>query len=379
MGEYHSPLGGSVAHRFINCPGSIVLSGNEDRGSNLAADTGTVAHALAAKCLVEDRDAWEFIGVLVETDYQIEVDKDMADGVQVYLDYIRQNYHPGPWRVEERFHLPELHKHFAGTADFVAWNDGHLIVLDYKNGSGIVVEAVDNPQLLYYAAGAAEQLDLWGKITKVTVGIVQPNAPHALGPVRTWEVDPVKLASWLSFELLPAMHKAETSEETNSGPWCSFCPCLTKQCPALMEGMAELEELLMLSEKKGAEPLTTEQTARVLDLFEVFKKQHSAVMRSALARSNKGAKIPGWKNVTGRGNRVFKEGAPIEEKFGSEAFAPRKLKTPAQIEKLPKGKEFVSEWAIASETGNKLVPASDSRSAEGPAQKSMFQPIEGGQ
>ena len=127
----------------------------------------------------------------------------------------------------------------------------------------------------------------------------------------------------------------------------------------------------------GAASLTPEQTARVLDLYEVFKKQHSAVMKSALARAEKGNDIPGWKIVKGYGNRVFKTGAPLEEEFGDDAFVDPKPKSPAQIEKLPKGKAFTTKWAHAPETSNKLVPIKDSRRAQGPAQKSMFKPTGG--
>ena len=372
--EYHSPLGGSVAHRFMACPGSITLGAGADRESSIHADTGTVAHELAAVCLKSERDAWEFIGRVVETEYSITVDKDMADAVQVYLDYIREKHgeHEHAF-IEELFCLPDLHPDFAGTADFVAVADGSVHIIDYKHGVGNVVEARNNPQLMYYAAGTLEQLSMWSETKLVYMTIVQPRASHAFGPIRHWVVSVEKLHTWLFEELLPAMYATSYDHSTNAGAWCTFCPCLVRQCPALASVDTELEELMAIPLNE----LTPEQIGRILELGVIFKKQHAAVQKAALAKAEKGVAIPGYKLARKHGYRVWRDGAPVEEEFGSEAYN-RKLKSPAQIQNLPQGKAFVTRWAHAPETGHGLVPEGDSRPAQGPAQKSMFQPVNKG-
>ena len=374
MAEYHSPLGGSVAHRFMACPGSIALGAGADRESSIHADTGTVAHELAATCLHLNCDAWEYIGRFVDAEYKITVDKDMADAVQVYLDYIRWE-HGGDEHtfVEEFFHLPKLHQDFAGTADFAVVWDKKLRIVDYKHGVGHVVEARHNPQLMYYAAGTLEKLNMWPEVEEVHMTIVQPRASHAFGPIRHDVIPVAELHEWLFEELLPAMHATSYDHSTRAGDWCSFCPCLTRQCPALANVDTELEELMGIP----LEELTPEQLGRILDLGVVFKKQHSAVQRAALARAEKGTDIPGYKLVKKYGHRVWSEGAPVEEEFGADAHE-KKLRTPAQIQKLPKGKAFTTRWAHAPETGNGLVQEKDSRPAQGPAQKSMFKPVNKG-
>lgn len=41
-----------------------------------------------------------------------------------------------------------------GTADCLMIGSGRIDVVDYKNGSGVVVEAENNPQMMLYAWGA---------------------------------------------------------------------------------------------------------------------------------------------------------------------------------------------------------------------------------
>ena len=358
------------------------MAAGVDRESSIYADAGTVAHTLASHCLNNDDDAWEYIGAKVDAEYEIVVDKDMADAVQIYLSYIRTKYpDQEKWWVEKRFHRPNIHPLFMGIADFatVVERDGKTVlpVVDYKNGAGVVVETRNNPQLMYYAAGAVDELGLWDQVDQIEMTIVQPNAAHAFGPVRSWTIDTEELHGWLHKNLVPAMHEAEKSQATKTGSWCRFCPALSRKCAALMTAFEEMEKLMAKAQKNGAAALTAKETARILDLGEVFKMQYKAVQSAALARAEKGTNIPGWKIVKAYGNRVFKTGAEAAavKLFGIKAYPEPKLLTPAQIEKLPKGEAFARRWAHAADTGHKLVQAGDARSEQGPKQKSMFKPV----
>ena len=367
----------------MQCPGSITLAAGADRESSIYADIGTVAHTLAAHCLLHDEDAWEYMGVEVDTEYKIEVDKEMADAVQVYLNYIRSTPLIGPdheFYVEHQFHRPEIHPLFMGIGDYVHIDrdESLLTGIDYKNGAGVVVEARGNVQLRYYAAGILDELDLWNDIERIKMVVVQPNAHHAFGPVRSDEITTDELWEWLEKKLVPAMNRAEKSKATKTGSWCTFCPMLGRKCPALWKDFEEMEKLVTKAAEKGAAALTAKEMARVLDLEGNFKKQLKAVQIASLARAEKGTKIPGWKIVKAFGNRVWKDGAEKAalKKFKEKALTDPKLLTPAQLSKLPGGEKFATQGAHAPDTGHKLVPASDARAAQGPAQKSMFQPVE---
>ena len=87
----HSPLGASGNYRWLKCLGSINLIkklGLKDVPNEYSAQ-GTVAHEIAAVCLQDDRQPWEFAGETRTQDgFEIEVDQEMVEGIQLYIDLI---------------------------------------------------------------------------------------------------------------------------------------------------------------------------------------------------------------------------------------------------------------------------------------------------
>ena len=83
----HSPLGFSGAERYMNCPGSVALIASlppeAGEGDPEYRARGTAAHAAAAWCLREGRDAWEASGQAWEG---VKLDADDLEAIQVYLD-----------------------------------------------------------------------------------------------------------------------------------------------------------------------------------------------------------------------------------------------------------------------------------------------------
>jgi hypothetical protein len=384
----HSPLGASGAARWMICSGSVALTyGIQDEESEYAAE-GTAAHTLGETCLFKGTDAWESIGTLVgpgdedgpDMSKCWEVGKDMADAVQVYLDYVHATF---PERnqsnsfVERKFHCPTVHPLFYGQSDFTHINEHERIldVIDYKHGAGIVVEAKENPQLMYYAVGMLEDLDLWRKIDMVNITIAQPRGFHFDGPIRSWSITTADLETWLDDVLLPAMDLALTSRDTKSGEHCRFCPARGRACPQLIDDMNELEELMMTTEAKGgAKALTNVQLGRFLTLFDVAKIIHKAALKSTFVRLEKGGKVPGRKLANSRTNREWKGGAEdaLKEKFGAEALTEPKLKTPAVIDAMAEGAALTARWAFKPQGKQTVVAESDSRVAVEKDTKSLF-------
>ena len=384
--EGHSPLGGSGASRWMKCPGSVSHSrGIIDEESDHAA-VGTAAHALAEHCLRFNLEAWSSIGVAMPNG--VKVDKPMADAVQMYLDFVRREFgstigSPNAY-IEHRFYCPSVHKLFFGATDF-AYVDGakrELVVIDYKNGAGIVVEAKRNPQGMYYAVGMLEDLGLWHAVDTVRIIIVQPNGFHHDGPIREWTVSTDDLDAWLSDELVPAMKLTEVSRETVSGEHCRFCPARSHACPALVEDMNELEDLMTVvaSKEKGVEELTNGQVERLLELYERATIVVKAAKLTAFNRLQNGATFVKWKLGNARVNREWKEEAEKEllAEFGEDAYEPKTLKSPAKIEALPKGKTFTARWAYKPEAGLALIRSDDARPAVNRDTKSLFTPVKKG-
>jgi len=384
----HSPLGASGASRWMKCPGSVPLSvGIEDEEDDTFSAPGTAAHALAEICLTQSKDAWELIGRgEVVLNQGIPVDAEMANAVQVYLDAVRKahsNRNQGNSWVERSFHCPTIHPLFYGTADFIYYDEAGktLHVWDYKHGAGIIVEVPRNVQTMYYACGALEDLQLWPKVDRVVLRIAQPRGFHWDGPVRDWEISTDDLQAWLEDELIPAMRKAEVSRDTIAGDHCRFCPVRAHACPAILETFDKLEAMVDLTnEKGGADKLSNEQVARLLNLFDVAKIAAKAAENTAFARLSAGHVVPGRKLAAKRANREWKPGAEkaVKIKFGKQAFTEPALKSPAQIDELPEGEKITARWAAKPDTGLTVVKDSDARPAINREVKSLFKPVKKG-
>jgi len=373
-------MGGSRAECFITCPGSVSLGrGLPDPQSDFAAE-GTKAHELAAACLKDGSDAWLCLSE------EKGVSKDMTDAVQVYLDDIRRwDDQPGQAWIEEGFNIPELHEHFRGTVDFAKLVDIEsgpaLRLWDYKHGVGITVEVEDNAQLKYYGVGFMLKIkkELGISVGKVFFTIVQPRAFHPGGPVRSVVYTAEELFSWAEDTLLPAMRKAETSTETVSGEHCRFCPVRFRKCPALEKNLEEAGIKTYFQDEgdmSKIESLSNERVGYYLDLVDKIKIVSKAMETLAYQRLQAGQKIPGRKLVNGKADRLWKDGAEevLSEKFKAQAFQERKLLSPAQVEKLPGGKELAAEYAFKPPAKLTMVAEADKRPAISMDTKSLFTP-----
>lgn len=344
----HSPLGASSAERWLNCPGSVTLiaalrssPGYEEADPDYRSD-GTQAHALAAHCLERDIDAWEADA----TEFP-EMTADMMGAVQDYLTFVREL--PGPREIEVRVHLPEFHPQFFGTLDCVVFgDDGALHIVDYKHGVGVVVDAEDNPQLKYYGFGKVglDGLGRWRNDTPVKLTIVQPRAFHPDGPIRTWETTVGAIRKWAEEELRPAMDATKDLDYLALGQWCRFCPAKLV-CPAY-EGLAR-------KAVQGSSPITYAEAQQLKMLVKAVEEQTFQQLMN-------NEPVEGAKLVAKRADRTWKENAPVAGTFSDDAWE-RKLKSPAQIEKLPGGKHFVSEYAFRPDTGYTVALIDDKRGA----------------
>lgn len=383
----HSPLGASGASRWLACPGSPSLCEEaETEESSFAAREGTVAHDVAERALREDRDTWEFVG---EINDDIKVTAEMAVATDLFVRSIREE-HPHLANdnhfIEQKFHCPEIHELFYGTADFVYLDaeTGTVHIWDYKHGIGVVVEATDNNQLKYYAAGVLEELGLWkarsfGNYTRIVLHLVQPRAFHKDGPIRVWETTRRELSRWVSDVLVPGMDRAQDSDELNPGDHCRFCQA-RGMCPALDEVQEKTEALSAELDEAKPHEITHEKIGAFLDGFKLMKMRAKRLESQAFHRLNTGrVKIPGFKLVEGDAHRKWKDEAAAKKalvaEYGDKAFVPRKLKSPAQIEEMPKGKSFTTRFAHKPKGSLTVVESSDPRPEVSKDTKSGFETV----
>lgn len=358
----HSILGASGASRWMKCPGSVALTkalgGKEDDETEYSVE-GDAAHAVAAEALRTQVDAWELSG---RTFHNTVVDRGMVDNVQTYISECnRLDAGGGRW-VEHRI-TSRLHAELYGTLDFAALSavGAVLAIRDLKYGVGIVVEVKDNPQLKYYAFGLLQSSDLFEGVRYVDIGIVQPRAPHAGGPVRTQQYRAEEIHEWGHDVLIPAMHRAEMDSELDPGEHCRFCPARFV-CPVL-QGLFQAAATTPPTSVRHLSDTMLGLAYKATTPVRIFVK---AVEAEAFRRLERGGTVPGLKLVDKRADRVYRDGAEaaFRKQFGNEAYAPLALKSPAQMEKtIPGAAPMVKKWAYTPKTGRTVAPAGDSRVA----------------
>lgn len=375
----HSPLGASSAERWMNCPGSVSLLRELKLPESDEPDyrrEGTAMHQAASHCLEYIKDTWEITG---ETFYDTVIDAEMAQAIQVYLDCVRptmrEDDYVKHW-VEFALSHPE-HPMFYGTVDLGVLLKSRLDVTDLKGGVGIIVEPDDNPQLKYYAYLLIVKLEEKGGLPDefpVKLRIVQPRAFHQGGCIREWDTTVGEIKEWVKSYLMPAMARAEFDLTLDPGPWCRFCAAKLV-CPML----TSLFRAAAIYDPKEVVNLNGASIGRAYQFVQAVKFYIKALEEEAARRLNAGEDVPGTKLVPKKSNRVFVAKAaatddedapevPIEQalvaRFGDAAWEERKMRSPAEIEKLgPKGKEFVKGHAYQPNTGETVALLDDPRPA----------------
>lgn len=379
----HAVLGASKASRWMACPGSIRLEdGLPDFKSEHAA-IGTAAHEVAEMALQRGLPASFWEGEEVEG---VLVTEEMADAVQVYVDYVRSAKGTGWLRLEEQVSLELLNppSPMFGTTDAVIWNPATevLHVVDYKHGQGVPVDAQGNPQLAYYALGTVLGLSVVPK--EIVMTVVQPRAVHHLGPIRSWSITWDELRDFKDRLMAAAQATTRPDAPLAAGEHCRFCKAKPR-CPAIKQ----LAVTTAQSEFDAFAPpapalLSPAELQGVLVAAEPLLEWIKSVQAYALAALERGESVPGWKLVPKRANRKWADELAAQKwvealDVEGEFYTTPTLRTPAQVEKeLKKSKVQLPEELIVKESsGHNLAPDTDPRPAQVPSAIADFDiPVE---
>lgn len=273
-----------------------------------------------------------------------EVDDDMANYVQVYLDSIADKMmDTSVLLVEQRVDTglrSMLYGPIAGTADAIVleFTAQEIITNDLKYGRGVRVDAPDNPQLRLYSLGAIRAVRELGFDVigwKVRSVIHQPRLDHYSDEVITV----AELEAWAErVKTIVAMIDAGDSTLTPHDSACKFCPAKAT-CPAL----AKLTLDSVMSEFKDVADLTDWGLGKALDKLELIEQWCDAIRKAARVELDAGRPIAGWKLVEGRaGNRVWSNPEAAEElmkekfRMTVDEMYEKKLISPTKAEKVMK-------------------------------------------
>lgn len=415
-GRAHATWSASSTARNWACAGALALGEAVDKldVESEAAAWGTACHQVAEKCLRQNVDAESLIGTTEKTKrFSFEVDAEMAETAQVYVDYVRErtfgdNLEPHPkcqlW-IEERFSLESLKPPFdaGGTCDAVIYNPDRklLEVVDLKGGRGLKVDVNGHKQLRTYALGAMlAHPDL--EVERVKVTIVQPRMGDGLPKSEEFHV--FDLVEWtgelrkkmnLSAEAIAAykqikgalMREAWAEKYIVAGSHCTFCPA-EGICPAREKKALEVASAFFTDAGKVEIPnqpsdLDPARIATVLDGADDLQNWLNAVRALGTRLAQTGTTIPGYFLTDRIGNRKFKGEYPAEqlEKIGltKDEIYTLAMRSPAQMEKTlgakrmrEVGKDKFDALIHRPITGQSLVSAAKSTKKPTASQAEKF-------
>jgi len=351
-------VGGSTAKRVINCPGSVKLVQQmPPKPSSEHADRGTLLHDVIAELLEFDKPPQQCIGAQYNDQVLTQelLDEKIIPALAA-LDVVDPDK-AMEYMVETRVGFGDYLPGVFGSTDLLGRLGNRAIVLDWKFGDGVMVNAQDNDQLLFYAA-AAMRTDackwVFEGADEIELIIVQP--PE----IRRWVTDKARVVSFEQ-ELAKAVRRAQQDDAPiKTGEHCRWCAA-KPICPQMNGAIdrAIHQQIVNLNKDQLGEYLAK------ADMMEDWIKDLRALAFQVL---ESGAEVPGYKLVAKRGTRQWVEEAAIEAWVDANNIKDAydvKIKSPAQMEKVLKkhGKELPSDLVTTVSSGSTLAPESDPRPA----------------
>ena len=364
----HAFLSASASHRWLKCPPSARLCADvKDEGSPYARQ-GTDAHALCEYKVLRSlgRPADD------PTEQMEFFDQEMDECTDQYCSYVSEQLEEAKALCKDPIVLVEQRLDFSrwvpdgfGTGDCLIVADKVLQIIDFKYGTGILVEAQDNPQMMCYALGALDTYDGIYDIESVKMTIFQPRREN----ISTFTIGKDALLQWAEEYLKPTALLAWNGEgEFQAGDHCQFCK-VKADCRRRAEYNLELARY----DFEMPEKLEDREIAAILARADDLAAWANDIREYALRQAQSGTHYEGWKIVEGRSNRRFTDEAAVADavtRAGFEPYEKKLLGITAMTSLLGKKKfEELLGGLVQKPPGKPvLVPESDKRPAMNTAQ-----------
>jgi hypothetical protein len=261
------------------------------------------------------------------------------------------------YEVETRVGFGDLLPGVFGSTDLVGRLGNRAIVLDWKFGDGVVVEAEENAQLMFYAAAAMRTEELkwvFDGATEIECVIVQPPM------IKRWVTTPERIAQF-ERELVRAVKTAlQDDAPLAQGEHCRWCAA-KPICPQMTGAV----ERAIKQQIVNLDVDTLGQHLHTADLLEGWIKDLRAL---AFGLLEKGVNVPGVKIVQKQARRQWvdpKVAAPWLISQGLDEVFTQELISPAQAEKVLKKRKMAlrDDLVVAVSSGTTLAPVDDPRPA----------------
>ncbi len=366
--QEHSPVGPSSSHRWLECPGSVLLTKDMPDTDSIYAAEGTFAHYVSELARRDNNPASKYIGLKSECG-RFTVDKPFADAIQEFLNYVNQ-FH-GDKFFEYRVSYDAWVPGGFGTADDINMSDNLCRITDLKFGTGVKVFAKEDPQLKLYALGVFQELGHLYDIDNFVLAIHQPRLDH----IEEWEVSIQDILLWAENVIRPAAEIALRPDAPfKAGSHCRWCPakgsCAHRARWVFANIIDEVDEL----DPKPSQPslMSDEALGLAMDLVSLVRVWCKDVETQVISLVQKGKEVRGaaglYKMVEGRSNRKWRneeeaETALRETNLKVAQILPRKLITITNAEELLGKKHKIFKEQVVKPKGAPVIAdADDSRS-----------------
>jgi hypothetical protein len=324
MTKHSTVIGGSTADRLLNCPGSFQLLQrlpDQEEVPSEYANYGSAMHAAMDRLMAMYTDGFPSSTAMLEAaeemlgetfyDRVLELHH-LNDSIFPAIDtlYELMNEYGGGFHVvanELKVKFPGVPGAF-GTCDLLLANKKFVLMVDWKFGQGVIVPAVYkdpegdrvNPQLLFYFAGAMEELPSMFNKKRYAVAIIQPRTEQRLTHTIITRTEVDMFIEDVDLAIIAALGK---NPPLKAGDHCRWCPG-RPICPMHTGPLFELADLnleilpaqLRASEvDAGSAAAYGEFLAKakyLADMAADYKKQVDEAIHSYLTN---GGTVPGWK------------------------------------------------------------------------------------
>lgn len=401
----HALFSPSSAYTWIACKASTAAQLGQPDDSSEFADEGSAAHELMKWCLDAGTDTAAYMGRIIKVgEREFEVDDEMAEYVQMYVDSVRERVKAYELAgatvtllVEQRLSIEHItgEKGAKGTVDtgiIAVFPTGRATAesRDLKYGRGVEVQVVENYQQMIYASALVREYEDLADFDTINLVIHQPRISEK---PSEWEITPAALQEWIAMVAKPAAEQGQLYVDSvdfvplHMGDFapgekqCRFCKAKAV-CPALAKHVeatigADFESMDLSPEERGPlsiELLDANALGTIYPALPLIESWGKAVLARIEYELLNGNEVPGVKLVQGRrGHRQWSSTDDAEALLKSmrlkqEQMYNFKLISPTQADKLL-AKESPRRWKkvealITQRDGSPSVaPESDKRPA----------------
>lgn len=360
----HQKLSPSRLFRVFECPGSFRFAQpyDQDTTQSQAAAEGEFMHTVVEK--------------MIKKEPLPEVTTEQLQAADAALEYLHNIRHIGGHeemfleaQVDLKGYDSALYE-CGGTCD-VHWveenpGDSVLHVLDWKFGRSEPIWAHNNDQLLAYAWGCLARYPQIG-FTKVILHIVMPRLDH----YDSAEYKFPEMKAWLYGRAIPGALRAysDNAPFIPGEKQCRWCAA-KNYCRHRAMAARQTASNVFAAALRLPDDITIDEVSDLLKDIPQLKQYISDLEKFAMSQLLRGESVPGFKLVSGRSNRAWKDEAAAEvflsNQFDIDEIYVSKLKSPSQIEaldrRMKKDPEFQELYHKAQ--GNPtMVPEYDKRPA----------------